>query len=365
MPSSSTVNTPVPAMRHSPMDDIAAAMAASSSPPSSPMKSSLGKRRHSDDQSGEEALEPDDLPIASDTEFTVATTATSAAMTLSVPQRSTPSAQGSNMTIAELGVALLKQLGKKLTKKTKLGKDQAAEVEAFASSALNAEQNLRLFIKLQEVQNMLTEIRRAQAEYHVSEYLGKNIHKIAYAVLLSVNLPSYVGATAVRPVQEQLKRERFDMPDNIEHNPADWGKVKTVIQYHQTQTCAAWKKAIHDSIALEDPTEHMDIFSLTRKVTSGNCTVTIGLCARVALMREIFCEDTAHSDSTFWRKVNERLAFIHNTAKGDQKAINKAMRHILKSDHSKHRQSKEKVKDVEQTDEFQVGIDSIMATGSE
>ncbi|KAL6303022.1 hypothetical protein BKA93DRAFT_826911 [Sparassis latifolia] len=324
------------------------ALFSSVSPPSSPIKSTLGKRTHLMHSQDEEDLndDVDELPVASDNETTDATR--NVMRPPVAPSQPVQHISTSNTLTATLSGQSLKQLAKKLVKKTKLGQDQLTEVDVFASSVLNAEQNLHLFIKLKEV----------------SESLSKNIQKISTAVLLSVNLAGYMDATAVGPVQERLKRDHFDMPDNIEHNPADWGKVKTVIQYHQTQLRSAWKKAIGESVTHEDPKEHTDIFTLTTTIANGNCTVTIGLCARVALMasRDIFCQ-RAYSEKTYWHKVNERVAFICQTANGDQKAVNRAMRHILKNDRNQHGQCSEKIKVTEQpNNSFQAGIDSCVAT---
>ncbi|KAL6309759.1 hypothetical protein BKA93DRAFT_821476 [Sparassis latifolia] len=287
----------------------------------------------------------DELPVASDNETTDATR--NVMRPPVAPSQPVQHISTSNALTATLGGQSLKQLAKKLVKKTKLGQDQLTEVDV-----LNAEQNLHLFIKLEEVQHEVSELCKSQAEYQVSESLSKNIQKISTAVLLSVNLAGYMDAAAVGPVQERLKRDRFDMPDNIEHNPADWGMVKTVIQYHQTQLRSAWKKAIGESVTHEDPKEHTDIFTLTTTIANGNCTVTI---ARHLL-------PTAYSEKTYWRKVNERVAFIRQTANGDQKAVNRAMRHILKNDRNQHGQCSEKIKVTEQpNNSFQAGIDSCVA----
>ncbi|GBE79019.1 hypothetical protein SCP_0202160 [Sparassis crispa] len=339
------------------------ALSSSVSPPLSPIKSTLGKRTRLMHSQDEEDLndDVDELPVASDNETTDATR--NVMRPPVAPSQPVQHILTSNTLTATLGGQSLKQLAKKLVKKTKLGQDQLTEVDVFTSSVLNAEQNLHLFIKLEEVQREVSELRKSQAEYRVSESLSKNIQKISTAVLLSVNLAGYMDAAAVGPVQERLKCDRFDMPDNIEHNPADWGKVKTVIQYHQTQLRSAWKKGIGESVTHEDPKEHTDIFTLTTTIANGNCTVTIGLCARVALMasRDIFCQ-RAYSEKTYWRKVNERVAFIRQTANEDQKAVNRAMRHILKNDRNQHGQCSEKIKVTEQpNNSFQASIDSCVA----
>ncbi|KAL6306121.1 hypothetical protein BKA93DRAFT_748477 [Sparassis latifolia] len=239
-PAGTTVSMSL-ATRHSPTDELEAAMfnpSSSPSPPALPIRPTFGKRPRSSIEA--DYNENDDLPVASDVEPTTATLADP--LTPQPAPLCSTQALSTHVSLTALGNQSLKQLAKKLIKKSRLSKERLTEVETFASSALNAEQNLRLFIKLQEVQQEIGEVRKAQAEYRVSDYLAKNIQKIATAVLLSVNLPSYLGAAAVGPVQAsnplyaaRLKHDHFDMPENIEHNPADWAKVKTCIQYHQTQ----------------------------------------------------------------------------------------------------------------------------------
>ncbi|KAJ7782556.1 hypothetical protein DFH07DRAFT_949347 [Mycena maculata] len=112
--------------------------------------------------------------------------------------------------------------------------------------------------------------------------------------------------------------------------------------------------------------DHQNIFKLTQTFVDGTqCTVTIELCARVALMasqfnRKVFLQD---SGPKFWDKLDSSLASIRSQAKGDAKKITRAFRHVLTKDQNKHG-----VKDYELTDgavnNFQQEVDDLIDAGT-
>ncbi|KAJ6537596.1 hypothetical protein B0H10DRAFT_2245999 [Mycena sp. CBHHK59/15] len=67
-------------------------------------------------------------------------------------------------------------------------------------------------------------------------------------------------------------------------------------------------------------------------VDGTQCTVTIELCARVALMRSVYLQE---SGPKFWDKLDSTLAEIRAQAQGKAKKITKAFRHILTKDQDK------------------------------
>ncbi|EMD32402.1 hypothetical protein CERSUDRAFT_99489 [Gelatoporia subvermispora B] len=218
--------------------------------------------------------------------------------------------------------AALRQLGRHLAKKSKLGREHAAEIDAFASMALSTEPSLSLFVKLIKVETLVQKIVTGQPKFQVSDSLDKNIKKIATAVLLSTSTPHYIGENAVKPVEERLKARSNDLnlPPGIEHNTANWGEIKA-------------------SIADEDSSQHIGIYKLTRYITSDACLLTVQLCARVAVMRDVYL--THGNSKSYWYKVNDKLAAIRDGTKDDEWKFNKAMKHILKRNRRTHGQAKD------------------------
>ncbi|EMD34745.1 hypothetical protein CERSUDRAFT_75670 [Gelatoporia subvermispora B] len=228
----------------------------------------------------------------------------------------------------------LKQLGRHLAKRSKLRPDQLQEVDSFTMAATKAERDVHLLVHILSVKNTLEKIVVEQPKFEVTKYLDDNIKRIALSVLLSANLARYTGPSAVTPVEERLKRDRFGMPPNVERNTADWKKVIQKIQYHQTQIRANFKRLIEASVEDKDPAQHDTVFALAKSMAVGACDVTVGLCARVALMRHVYMN--GKPDKDFWPKVNEKLASIRNTAQGNKKRFSRGMTHYLTKDHEVH-----------------------------
>ncbi|KAJ7021322.1 hypothetical protein C8F04DRAFT_1195645 [Mycena alexandri] len=107
--------------------------------------------------------------------------------------------------------------------------------------------------------------------------------------------------------------------------------------------------------------DHQNIFKLTKIFVDGTqCKVTIELCARVALMRSVFLQD---SGPEFWDKLDSSLAAIRAEAQGNPKKIAKAFRHIVTIDQSEHGVKDYEISDAG-VDNFQQEVDDLIDAGT-
>ncbi|KAJ7328067.1 hypothetical protein DFH08DRAFT_709945, partial [Mycena albidolilacea] len=158
-----------------------------------------------------------------------------------------------------------------------------------------------------------------------------NIDHSAAAVLLSSKIRTYKGTTPTNIVVEILKKYRFDLPAGIEHNPADFSKVIGAIQEALTQKRSKFKKL---SVENAPKANQLNIFQLTTAFVDGTrCSVSVPVCARVALMRKVYLKEPG---KRFWDAVDEDLAKIRKKAGGDSQKIIRAFRHILEKDQESH-----------------------------
>ncbi|KAJ7432811.1 hypothetical protein B0H11DRAFT_2297169 [Mycena galericulata] len=140
----------------------------------------------------------------------------------------------------------------------------------------------------------------------------------------------------------------------------DLAKLAAAIQEAFIQLRAKFKKAANKNDKEITPgPEHQNIFKLTLSFVDGTqCTVTVELCARVALMRQILQD----SGPKYWDKLDTSLAAIRAQAKGSAKKITKAFHHILTTDQELHG-----VKDYEldeDIDAFQQEVDDLIDAGA-
>ncbi|KAF8147461.1 hypothetical protein K438DRAFT_1626254, partial [Mycena galopus ATCC 62051] len=149
----------------------------------------------------------------------------------------------------------------------------------------------------------------------------------------------------------------------LENIPADWAKVISVAQYALTQRRGKIKKLLRASLKPDEngvyapDTEHQNIYDLAQAIVKDTqCAVNVVLCARIALMRQVYlvCPGTKT-----WDKLDERLAEIRANAKGDAKRITRAFRHVLTQDQDKHG-AKNYVLDENAVDNFQQQVDDVI-----
>ncbi|KAJ6559011.1 hypothetical protein B0H10DRAFT_2194958 [Mycena sp. CBHHK59/15] len=245
--------------------------------------------------------------------------------------------------------------------------EQTTEATIFVNDT-PAVRDTKLLINLLHLSNVLGKIVTSAPPYEVSAALEKNLHDYATAILLSSKISAYKGSVPTNTLLDILKKHRFDLPVGIENNPADFAKVISAVQEAFTQLRSKFKKALLASLKvhkrateLAPGRQQQNIFKVTQVLVEGTqCSVSVELCARVALMRRTYLKD---SGVKFWNTLDFDLAEIRAEAKGNAKMVAKAFRHILAQDQTKHG-----VKDYEITEtgvnEFQQTVNDLIDAGA-
>ncbi|KAJ7259068.1 hypothetical protein C8J57DRAFT_1515777 [Mycena rebaudengoi] len=198
-----------------------------------------------------------------------------------------------------------------------------------------AVQGAKMILCLHALQNRLDAFDAGKPPFAVSDDTETNIYFYAAAVLLSTKLSAYKGSVAKNILLDILKINRFDLPPNIERNPADYAKLVAVVREALTQIRSKIKKALAASFKVnKEPApsarEHQNIFELTTHLVHGTkCAVTPELCAR----RQVYIED---SGPRFWDSLDADLRKIHNRAGGNARKLNKAFENVLSTDRATH-----------------------------
>ncbi|KAJ7734972.1 hypothetical protein B0H14DRAFT_3613788 [Mycena olivaceomarginata] len=232
------------------------------------------------------------------------------------------------------------QAVQRFAERKRLRPEQITELNVFIKDPAPV-RDAKLLVHLLHVSNQLDGIVTAAPPYAVSPDLEKNIQTYAAAVLLSSKISSYKGTVPTNTLLAIVKARRFDLPPGIETNAADFGKVIAVVQEAFTQLRAKFKKLLGASLKLNKTDkkpapscDHQNIFKLTQIFVEGSqCTVTVELCARIALMRQVYLQEDGPK---FWDKLDSTLAGIRAKASGDVKMIARAFRHILEKDQDLH-----------------------------
>ncbi|EPQ55872.1 hypothetical protein GLOTRDRAFT_138625 [Gloeophyllum trabeum ATCC 11539] len=237
----------------------------------------------------------------------------------------------------------LRHFAHRYSKKLKLTKEQQERGDDFNARGM-PERLYIIWADQQAILNKLDKIITAQPPYTVSNSLKKSIDKYVLATLLSSKISHYKGDVPRIYVEDLLKKyQAHELPKDLERNPADWSKVQTYIQYSLTQLRSKWKKAIATSLKNKDKSKCTNIYKLAKTFATSKNTVTAQLCARVAVMREVYKEKygTAHDGeneeeeadpSDYWLAVNGRLELMRELAEGDQGKMNRALKMVLEED---------------------------------
>ncbi|KAG5649783.1 hypothetical protein H0H81_002047 [Sphagnurus paluster] len=124
-----------------------------------------------------------------------------------------------------------------------------------------------------------------------------------------------------------------------------------------TQLRATIKKLIKASIPAKQ-----SIYDLAIKVVGDSpCTVTVKLCTRLALMRNLYTDDTS-----FWDKVDKKLNIIRKAAlkgggaAGNQERITRALSTYLDLDRTKYGTQSEVHNIPELGDVWQQDVDEVI-----
>ncbi|KAJ6524032.1 hypothetical protein B0H19DRAFT_1254191 [Mycena capillaripes] len=248
----------------------------------------------------------------------------------------------------------------------RLRPEQKTELGVFMKDPPSVRE-AKLFVQNLYFENLVNKIIVSAPPWEVSDNLHKNIYSYGAAALLSALLPAYKGNIPKNILFAILKKHRFDLPAGIEHNPANWAKVRTAVEGALTQLRSKFKKLITKSVqkspkdkALLPKSQRKSIFALTQiMVEKTECDVNVLLCARVALMRKAFL---IQSGPTFWDTVDSELEKIRAAAKGDAKAVSRGFRHILKIDRATHGVDDYEIDDT--IDTFQQEVDDIIDAGA-
>ncbi|KAJ7029197.1 hypothetical protein C8F04DRAFT_1265262 [Mycena alexandri] len=195
----------------------------------------------------------------------------------------------------------------------------------------------KLYVQGLHPENLLTKIVVATPPWEPSD-------DHAAAVLLSPKLSAYEGNIPKNVLFSILHQYCFDIPVGIEHNPANWAKVKKAIEFAFTQLRSKSPPALKLNAKDKNRapnSQHKNIFALTQiMVENTQCEVNVLLCARVAVMRKNFIKDQCPG---FW-----------DTAMTSSRAF----RHILKKDRSLYGVDNYQIDDT--IDALQQDVDNII-----
>ncbi|KAJ7853078.1 hypothetical protein B0H14DRAFT_3655805 [Mycena olivaceomarginata] len=201
---------------------------------------------------------------------------------------------------------------KSFAKKQKLRGEQLTQVDTFLNN---------------DVGNIIV----AAPAFSVSPELQTNIKSYAIAVMLSPKLAQYRGDLPVQHVINILKKHRFDMPPGIENKPADMQKITAAVQYAFTQDRSSLKKKLFASVRVSRVNEAGT--RVTAFVDGTKCRITNALCGRIALMRDIYLQN---SSASFWVSLDEALTLMRTAADGNDEACDAMFEDLIIVDKNLH-----------------------------
>ncbi|KAF8183516.1 hypothetical protein K438DRAFT_1974989 [Mycena galopus ATCC 62051] len=223
------------------------------------------------------------------------------------------------------------QMLQRLGESKRLRPDQITDSINSVNEPL-AVQGAKMILCLHALHNRIDDFGAGKPPFTVSEDTETNIYFYAAAILLSTKLSAYKGSAAKKILLDILKVNRFDLPPNIERNPADYTKLIAVLRSKIKKALAASFKVKKEPAP--SAREHQNIFDLTTPLVQGTkCAVTPELCARVALMRQVYIKD---SGPKFWDSLDADLREIRNRAGGNARKLNKAFENVLATDRATH-----------------------------
>ncbi|KAJ7215533.1 hypothetical protein GGX14DRAFT_562742 [Mycena pura] len=229
---------------------------------------------------------------------------------------------------------------KNFAKKQKLRGEQLTQLDNFLNDTPTVREG-KIFTLLLSLQNDVGNIIVAAPAFSVSPELKTNIQSYAVAVLLSPKLAQYRGDLPVQHVMNILKKHRFDMPPGIENNPADMQKITSAIQDAFTQSRSSCKKKVmrvNESGAKVpfdlDPTQHQNLFALAQALVDGTkCRITNALCGRIALMRDVYLQN---SGTAFWTDLDRALGVMRTVANGNEDSRDAMFEELILADKALH-----------------------------
>ncbi|KAJ3545506.1 hypothetical protein NMY22_g2416 [Coprinellus aureogranulatus] len=246
---------------------------------------------------------------------------------------------------------------RRISQRLNLAKPYSRELEEFAVEDLNTRQ-LVLFGRTLLVEQKLNSIVVSSGPYKVEQGLEDNVKKYCVAVLLSPKLDTYKGAAPTSRVLAVIKRIGSNVPSNLETDAHVYKTVKQHISDELTQTRAAMKKKIAASVK-----ESQSVYELALAMVEGTqCTVSVEMCARLALLRKVYNE-TGKSDTKYWDHVDERLQLIREHADGAPEKIAAVFTVALKEDHIRYGRASESYQS-QPRNAWQNSVDDVMDEGA-
>ncbi|KAJ6551558.1 hypothetical protein B0H19DRAFT_1264220 [Mycena capillaripes] len=155
-------------------------------------------------------------------------------------------------------------------------------------------------------QRVLTDIDSivvAALSFAVSQELKLDIQRFALAVLLSPKLGMYQGDVPIQHVMYIVKKHCFNLPPGIENNPADMDKIEKAVQEALTQHRSTCKKLFAS-------------VKVSSFVDGTKCCITNALCSRIALMRDVYLQNSGQS---FWTNLDKALTTMRDVANRSDK----------------------------------------------
>ncbi|KAJ7211302.1 hypothetical protein GGX14DRAFT_565175 [Mycena pura] len=235
---------------------------------------------------------------------------------------------------------------KSFAKKQKLRGEQLTQLDSFLNDTPTVREG-KIFTLLLSLQNDVGNIIVAAPAFSVSPELKTNIQSYTHAVLLSPKLAQYRGDLPVQHVMNILKKHRFDMPPGIENNPADMHKITSAIQDAFTQCRSSCKKKLFASVRVMrvnesgakvpfdlEPAQHQNLFALAQALVEGTkCRITNSLCGRIALMRDVYLQN---SGAAFWTDLDRALGVMRTVANGNEDARDAMFEELILADKALH-----------------------------
>ncbi|KAJ7348434.1 hypothetical protein DFH08DRAFT_959837 [Mycena albidolilacea] len=200
---------------------------------------------------------------------------------------------------------------KSFAKKQKLRGEQLTQVDTFLNDTPTVREG-KIFSLLLSLQNDVGNIIVAAPAFSVSPELQTNIKSYAIAVMLSPKLAQYRGDL---PVQHVICRP----------NP--------IYLFASVRVSRVNEAGTRVTVDLP-PGQHQNLFGLAQAFVDGTkCRITNALCGRIALMRDIYLQN---SSASFWVSLDEALTLMRTAADGNDEACDAMFEDLIIMDKKLH-----------------------------
>ncbi|KAF8335517.1 hypothetical protein F5887DRAFT_1079167 [Amanita rubescens] len=244
---------------------------------------------------------------------------------------------------------------RRLIAQAKLSPYQRQSAEAFCEDT-SFIREIKIFLAICTIENKLERIIMNTPNFTISPALAENINSYALAVLLSTKLSAYKGVVPREHVMAIITSNKLHVPENIERDQHATNVIKEAISEALTQRRSVIKKDIKGSID-----QKSTIYDLALKVIAGTrCTVTVGLCARLALLRKVFREKPSSSGPKYWDEVDKFLQLVRQMANSDGRKVTRALGKYLADDRQEYGGDSDSTAILEDAEGWQRSVDEII-----